>query len=607
MFALMIGLFTSPVHAGDQLLRELDQSLKDGDLVTAVALGEKLYADEKLANDITLPIARLARELQRRGEIENAIAFYNHAIDASERPQAANLPQHAKNMLRIATALLLSERGQNESACDLLENVTEQLTASANEHKPSMENAAKILNQIGSASLEKKDFEIAERAFSLSKRLNSANQSTAKLGYAWAIAFRGLDPGKAANTLKEFSQEHPEHPDADQAAMLAIQCYQKANETQSTLTAIANLLQNWPESKLTRQLVDEFADSRFEQIPIPVQDWILDQASSEKLEQLSPKLLRIALLTATVRGSDILGTIVAEHLGKLDEVGNATAEALAELSDLDHQAAAERFAAGLLLPSEPDAVTGKAREAACRWAGLNEKWSMLALASDAESIDAPSPSRTSAVERLLAEALVQQGRVKDAAAWWNYLVDVRGESDFATLLRCAEAETSTGTNAESALRRIEAAKSAAQQDTFNVALVSLLEAELAIRKTDFDGSRSILEPLARNRQMETNLRGRAQWLIGETFYLQQQYSNAILAYREVEVIDATGPWVAASLIQAGKSFEQLGHQREALICYSNLINRFNDSTYALDASKRVAAINPQQSPQSINENAPIKR
>lgn len=60
MFALMIGLFTSPVHAGDQLLRELDQSLKDGDLVTAVALGEKLYADEKLANDITLPIARLA-------------------------------------------------------------------------------------------------------------------------------------------------------------------------------------------------------------------------------------------------------------------------------------------------------------------------------------------------------------------------------------------------------------------------------------------------------------------------------------------------------------------------------------------------------------------
>ena len=180
MFALMIGLFTSPVHAGDQLLRELDQSLKDGDLVTAVALGEKLYADEKLANDITLPIARLARELQRHGEIENAIAFYNHAIDASERPQAANLPQHAKNMLRIATALLLSERGQNESACDLLENVTEVLTASANEHKPSMENAAKILNQIGSASLEKKDFEIAERAFSLSKRLNSANQSTAK-------------------------------------------------------------------------------------------------------------------------------------------------------------------------------------------------------------------------------------------------------------------------------------------------------------------------------------------------------------------------------------------------------------------------------------------
>ena len=608
MVALMIGLLASPVIAGDQLLRELDQCLKTGDLTQAVSLGEKICSDSNLEKDITLPIARLARELQRRGKMDDAATFYMHAIDASERPQADSLPQHAKNMLRIATALLLSEQGQNATACNLLEKVTERLIASGNDdQKPSIENAAKILNQIGSTCLDEKDFKTAERAFSLSTQLHSENQATAELGYAWAVAFRGNDPGTAAKTLESFIQRYPEHPDADQAAMLAIECYQKANDTQATLNAVANFLSKWPESKLARKLVNEFSESQFDQIPRPVQNWILDHASTEQIQQLSPNLLSIALLIATDREMDTSWLLIAQHLGKIDQNGNATDKALTALSSHGDRASAERLAGGMLAPTEPDAVTGAAREAACRWAGLNEKWSMLALASETEVVDTPTPSRTSTVERLFAEALVQLGRIKDALDWWNYLADVRGETDFATLLRCAEAETSSGTDPEKARQRIEAAKSVAGQNLFNLALVNLLEAELAIRKTSFDDARKLLREIAKNELIEKDLRGRAQWLTGETYFLQQQYSNAILAYREVEVIDAAGPWVAASLIQAGKSFEQLGHKREALICYTNLINRFNDSSYASAASKRVAAISPQQSTESKEANPSIKR
>ena len=608
MVALMIGMLASPVIAGDELLRELDQSLKTGDLLQAVSLGEKLCSDSNLKKDITLPIARLARELQRRGKMDDATTFYMHAIDASERPQADSLPQHAKNMLRIATALLLSEQKQNATACDLLEKVTERLIASGDDdQKPSIENTAKILNQIGSACLEDKDFETAERAFSLSTQLHSDNQATAELGYAWAVACRGNNPGTAAKTLEVFIQKHPEHPDADQAAMLAIECYQKADDTQATLDAVTTFLSMWPDSKIARKLVDEFSESQFDQIPRPVQNWILDHASTEQIEQLSPNLVSIALLIATDRELDKPWSFIAEYLGKIDQHGSGTDRALTALLSLGEEASAERLAAGMLAPIEPDAVTGPAREAACRWAGLNEKWSMLALASETEVVDTPTPSRTSTVERLFAEALVQLGRIRDASNWWNYLADVRGETDFATLLRCAEAETSSGTDPEKALQRIEAAKSVAGQNLFNLALVKLLEAELAIRKTSFTDSRQLLSEIAKNELIEKDLRGRAQWLTGETYFLQQQYSNAILAYREVEVIDAAGPWVAASLIQAGKSFEQLGHKREALICYTNLINRFNDSSYASAANKRVAAISPQQATQRKEANPPIKR
>ena len=49
---------------------------------------------------------------------------------------------------------------------------------------------------------------------------------------------------------------------------------------------------------------------------------------------------------------------------------------------------------------------------------------------------------------------MQQGRLKDAARWWDYLVDVRGESDFQRYRRSA-AEAETGKRKE-AQRRIEA-------------------------------------------------------------------------------------------------------------------------------------------------------
>ncbi|MEC8475419.1 MAG: hypothetical protein VXZ38_12255, partial [Planctomycetota bacterium] len=85
------------------------------------------------------------------------------------------------------------------------------------------------------------------------------------------------------------------------------------------------------------------------------------------------------------------------------------------------------------------------------------------------------------------------------------------------------------------------------------------------------------------------------------------YSRAIEAYRTVETIDPLGSWVAASLIQAGKSFEHLGHQREALICYGNLISRFGGSSHADAASKRLAAIDSESSTSSPATPSSIKR
>ena len=227
---------------------------------------------------------------------------------------------------------------------------------------------------------------------------------------------------------------------------------------------------------------------------------------------------------------------------------------------------------------------------------------MLALASESSDVAVDENSRTITVERLFAESLMQVGRGEDAQVWWNHLVDERGVNDFATLLRCAEAAT-THANVPSATNRVSDARSAAGHATNRISLVQMLSAELAVRELKFDDARSTLEQVVRSDGAIETLRGRAQWTIGETFYMQEKFADAIEAYRKVEGIDPGGDWIAISLVQAGKSFEQMGRTREAAVCYSSLVGRFPDSPHAVSATRRLAAIDPQAKPTLANPTA----
>ena len=608
--ALLLGsIQLEALRANDQLLFQLSESLRKGDLQQAALLGDELLNTSDLSRDTTLPMARLARELQRAGDVDQALKYYLGSVRASERPEASSLPTQTRNMIRIATSLVLTEREEYESACDLLAPVVENLSGFDKElgDDGSIENASMILNRIGRSSLSKGEFAIAERAFQLAMMLSEKPSATLLLGHAWAVAMEGSNPKKAATELSNFLIQYPDHPDAPQAAMLTIECLQKTGDTQGTLNAAQQLLENWPDSESAERLVNEFSQTEINQIPRCVKNWLLNQTQPDTIEELEPDLLAIALISASEQATHPHWASIARNLARRDESGAPTSSVLNEFTQSSMTAEAERFAAILIAPQKPESVTSAAREAGCRWAGRESKWSMLALAAESESVLHPTPSRNSAVERLLAESLMQQGRLKDAARWWDYLVDVRGESDFSTLLRCAEAETGAGTDAKKAQRRIEAAKAVASPSTFQQALVSLLEAELLIRRSDFNRSRATLEKVVRDQSIEKKLRGRAQWLIGETHYLQKQYSRAIEAYRTVETIDPLGSWVAASLIQAGKSFEHLGHQREALICYGNLISRFSGSSHANAASKRLAAIDAKSSTSNPPTSGSIKR
>ncbi len=86
---------------------------------------------------------------------------------------------------------------------------------------------------------------------------------------------------------------------------------------------------------------------------------------------------------------------------------------------------------------------------------------------------------------------------------------------------------------------------------------------------------------------KTETAAMAQWMIGETYFHQQDYQAAIREYLRVEILYAYPLWQSAALLQAGKCHERLGQYGQAAELFARLVQDFPDSPHAADAAKRL--------------------
>lgn len=587
-----IAFFAAPMSAADLMI--LEQHLQNGDLSAAADEAIELDRAADPTIDLTLAFARLARALQKSGNDESAVDFYSRAVVASRQPAAGSLDVGKVAFVRLAAASAMTGAGNYAAANDVLRSIVGPPTIG---DAGQLRTAVDIAMRIGRAGLSSGEVGIAGDAFTIAMAAaNEQQRPIAMLGRAWSAAVSQTDPIDAAQKLAAFVAAYPDHDDAANATRACAECLRAADRVQDADVMLADLLKRWPRSESAIEVVRGHRHDSADSVPDWVAAWMIDRAAGGEMNLLDAKTTTLAIDIAHQSGNTPAWTNLTRHLATIDTSGQAASDLLGRISEQNKGNEAERLASMWISPAEGERVAPAVCEAACRWAGRTQRWTMLSLASESElpRIATPPPHRTVTVERLFAESLMQVGRVGDAAVWWNHLVDVRQTTDFATLLRCAEAETSVGTDSNVAAGRIELARAAADTD-FGRTLVDVLTSELDIRRTRFSDARARLESVVRAADIDAALRGRAQWLIGETHYLQAQFPEAIEAYRNVEGIDPGGNWVAASLVQAGKSFEQLGRTREAAVCYGSLVARFADSPHAGIARKRLAAIDPNQS------------
>ena len=649
--SLVAGETPTQPPSDRQVLAELVQQITAGDLDQAAARLRQLDDEQTTGKsdrqlDLTYPLARLARALEQSGELTPAAELFGRAVNASGRSAATVVTDAQRVVLRLNAASLQLKTGQFADALASLEPIcgaakpaaaadsetakspsespiASQLDSSASqpnsesqlnatdqraEHTLSaapaqLRFATRLLLSIGASALAKRDAVTAADAYDMALGLvEPKDLATASLGAAWAATLDSSRRSQAAKKLLAFAERFPEHADAAKATRVSANCWAETGERERSAEAIVMLLQRWPRSRASIDYVQSHSDaaaahtnneSPADRVQSEVERWLIQFAQSDNPPSLKASALILGLIV-TAREDQIAGwNFYSSRLASEDLTGQATADVLHRLTQLDRVSDAERLSTVFVAPGELP-ITAAAREAACRWAGRTERWTILAMASQAEQVSQPSPTRTVAVERLFAESLMQTGRRAQARLWWEHLVDEHGVQDFLTLLRCAETATALA-KADEAITRIDAARQAAGGDARRLALMDMLSAELGIRRLRFDEARALLENVVRGSETPPALRGRAQWLIGESYFLQEDFAKAIEAYRVVEGIDSSDTWAAAALVQAGKSFEQLGRTREAAVCYWNLVNRFAQSVHARVAQDRLTAIAPDSS------------
>ncbi|OYP32340.1 tetratricopeptide repeat protein [Rhodopirellula sp. MGV] len=409
-----------------------------------------------------------------------------------------------------------------------------------------------------------------------------------RLGFAWATA---LDPEQkqiAADRLAEFTSLYPDHRDAAKASGLRIRCLLAANNADELVTACEKHFHDFPDAPETPSLVIELASLDTPLAPA-IHDWLV---SGKSAEQWPAALIATALAKFGSEFAPADFDQLVTQLTAKDRAGTWTAQVL-ENCDANDQSAISELIAAAVIGGRIAEATELSIESAARWAGRTSRWSMLLHAAENIDLQDDFAGRTVHVDRLFAEAIYLSGQQSKALAYWKHVVDTRGADDFATLLRCAECAV-LADETEEADRRLEPIRQriteAGEHAATERPLVELLEADLAIRKLQFDKARTRLESVVRAPDSPPNLRARAQWMIGETHLLQENFTEAIDAYRMVEGLDPGGPYHAAALVQAGKAFEQLGRTRQASVCYGTLLERFADSKYASEARHRLSSL-----------------
>lgn len=555
------GQFDAALNALEPVEPLAEEAELRGGLLVARAsalIGLKRYADavEPLRRYLaTLPqgpdaaesAARLCVSLAESGDLAGAVA-------AHEKFRG----QFRSDPLFLPTTEYLAERLLGDNQPDKARELFTVLSESGN--PPDF--VAKGLKGIGKAQMKSGKSEDSAKTFS---RLMQQSPEDSQAVEAALLRARSLEsasqPAEAVAAYRELAERFPKSPQAPSALEAAAQIEERQGHKTEALALVEQLLTQYPACEQRPAALYQKA-------------WILNDTQRQS------------------EAASIFRTLAESH--PKTKYG---ADAMYRLAELAAQA--RDFTGAVKWLDQLVAASGEAdvRAHAIYLRGKTEvdqqHWSEAIPVFERLDQEFPGHSLCEPAEYWIAESQFQLGRFDDSYQVLEKLeakVQNRSESWVAMVpLRRAQILVQKGQwdkAAELAETLPKRFPNFRQQYEVDYLLGRCLSSQARFAEARQAYERVIRSPSGGHSETAAM----AQWMIGETYFHQKQYSEAIDAYLRVESVYAFPKWQAAALLQAGKCHELIGHRGESAKVYAQLVKQFPDTQFAKDAADRLKAI-----------------
>jgi TolA-binding protein len=561
-----------------------------------------------LARSSATPVAADAQYMLGQGYIE--AKEYAKAIPALEKYLADRPDGEVADFALAHLAQARLELGQAEAADQALAQLASRF--------PRSKALAPTQLRLGEAALAARRYERAAELLRLVVASGGGGDDPAlgpraRSGLGWAL-LEGGRPAEAADAFAALLAAAPDDPLAADAALGRGRALELAGKPDLALAAYALVATKYPRT------------SQADQASLAFARLLVARGRSEEAAGAFAQYVAAHPGARTLAGGVGLDTILSEwgwalvDAGKAGEADAVFTRLLKEFPDSPHTADARfnlaesayqahdydtvvaRLRPLVGAPNVPPKLLQSALYRLGRTQAERKEWASAAATLDRLLKEFPDSPYQRDARFWRAEVALQGDDLKTAESGFAALAaappapsDAEG---FGLTVRRRRIQCLIGLNRwDDAINAAQRYRTDAPKDDPQLAEVDYARGRALQGLARFDDARAAFLAVIDARK-GGDLAALAQWSLGETYFHQRNYRQAIREFLKVDILYNAPTWQAAALFEAGKAYEQLDQWADAAEMYERLRVKFPKDPKAAEAAPLLASVRKRLAGQS---------